>query len=89
MKGLTTDTGLNWLGFLFLVYQSISSMPEGQAKNLLTGGVLIVAALVSFATKGSGLTKEQGMEVLENSKKIEEVLKAGRGPADANQPSGN
>jgi len=89
MKALSTDTGLNWLGFLILVYQGVSAMPEGQAKNLLTGGILLVAALVSFATKGSGLSKEQGIEVLENSKKIEEVLKAGREPTDANQPSGD
>jgi hypothetical protein len=89
MKALTTDTGLNWLGFLVLVYQGVAAMPEGQAKSILTGAVLTVAAVVAFATKGSGLSKEQGIEVLENSKKIEEVLKAGREPANANQPSGD
>ena len=89
MKALTTDTGLNWLGFLLLVYQGVAAMPEGQAKNLLTGAVLTVAAIVSFATKGSGLSKAQGTEVLENSKAIEDILKAGREPANANQSSGN
>ena len=89
MKGLTTDTGLNWLGFLILVYQGVSAMPEGQAQSILTGAVLTVAAIVSFATKGSGLSKAQGTEVLGNSKAIEEVLKAGREPTNANQPSGD
>ena len=77
MKGLTTNTGLNWLGFLILIYEGISPMPDGAGKQILTGLVLTAAAIIAFITKGSGLDKEQADRILENSS-IEDVLKEGR-----------
>ena len=77
MKRLTTNAGTNWLGFLLLVYQGISPMPEGVSKQILTGLTLTVAAIIAFMTKGSGLSEEQAKRILENSG-LDEVLKESR-----------
>lgn len=77
MKGLSTDTGTNWIGLLVLVYEGIRPMPEGMSKEILTGLVLTSIAIVAFATKGSGLNKEQANRIMNNAD-INDVLKKGR-----------
>lgn len=77
MKGLTTNTGTSWLGFLILVYEGVSSMPEGTPKTILTFALLSAAAVVSFSIKGSGLSEAQTTRILEKMD-LEEVLKEGR-----------
>ena len=47
MKGMTTNTGLNWLGLLILIYEGISPMPDGAGKQILTGLVLTAAAIIA------------------------------------------
>lgn len=77
MKGLSTDTGLSWIGLLVLIYEGISPMADGTAKQVLTGLLLTAIAVVAFATKGSGLSKEQADRILDNSS-LDDVLKEGR-----------
>lgn len=78
MKNLTTDVGTNWIGLLILIYEGVDRMPEGTAKTVLTFMTLTAAALIAFSIKGSGLSKEQGVRVLDAAESIEEVLKRGR-----------
>ena len=77
-KGLSTDAGTSWLGFLILVYNGISQMPEGNIKATLHFAILIVAAVVAFAIKGSGITPEQGKQILDTHEEIKDVLARGR-----------
>jgi hypothetical protein len=78
MKALSTNAGMNWIGFLILVYQGIDNIPDGVTKHILTGLCLTVAAVVAFATKGSGIPPDQGADVLDATKELSEVLKDGR-----------
>ena len=77
MKGMTTNTGLNWLGLLILIYEGVSPMPDGAGKQILTGLVLTAAAVIAFVTRGSGLSEEQAKRILEKSG-MDEVLKESR-----------
>jgi hypothetical protein len=43
MKALSTNAGMNWIGFLILVYQGIDNIPDGVTKHILTGLCLTVA----------------------------------------------
>lgn len=78
MKALSTNTGMNWIGFLILTYEGISTIPDGITKHILTGLCLTVAAVIAFCTKGSGIAPHEGENVLETTKDIQEVLKDGR-----------
>lgn len=78
MNGLSTKAGTDWQGIFQLAMGAIIMMPESLAKNVLLGICLTCMAAVSFATKGSGITPEQGQEILSTAEEIKEVLGEGR-----------
>lgn len=78
MKALSTDQGTSWLGFLMLVYGGISQMPEGNLKAGLHLVILVVAAIICYSIKGSGLSHEDGKKLMDSHDDLQEVLKKGR-----------
>ena len=83
---LSTDTGTNVLALLTPVLTYVLSLPDGPVKQILVGLCVTAISVNLYLIKGSKAQVAQGVDY---SKNIEEVLKAGREPADANQPSGN
>jgi hypothetical protein len=77
-KEMNTNVGMNWIGVFFTAMAGINSMPDGHAKTILMSICMIASAIVAFATRGSGLSKSQGAEVLETSKELQDVLGEGR-----------
>lgn len=75
---LSTNAGQNTKGFFEIALGAIILMDGGQEKTILMGLCLICMAVVSFATKGSGITPEKGQELLETAKEIKDVLGEGR-----------
>lgn len=75
---MNTNSGMNWLGLLFMAMGGINEMPEGTMKSALLSICLICSALIAFATRGSGLNKDQAKEVLDVSKDLQDVLGEGR-----------
>lgn len=75
---MNTNIGMNWIGVFFTAMAGINSMPDGHAKTVLMSICMIASAIVAFATRGSGLSKSQGAEVLESSKELQDVLGEGR-----------
>lgn len=75
---MNTDKGMNWIALLVLVYQGVSTIPDGVAKHILTGLTLTAISVVAFATKGSGLSQDQTKDVLDASRDLQDVLGQGR-----------
>jgi hypothetical protein len=75
---LSTATGTDWQGVFQLAMGAIIAMPEGSAKTTLLVICLICMAATSFATKGSGISPEQGQEILDTAAELKEVLGEGR-----------
>lgn len=75
---MTTDKGMNWVGIFFLAMSGINTMPEGQAKTVLLSICMIASAVVAFATKGSGLNKSEGEEIIDATQDLKDVLGEGR-----------
>jgi len=75
---VTTDKGMNWVGIFFLAMSGINTMPEGQAKTVLLSICMIASAVVAFATKGSGLNKSEGDELINTTEDLKDVLSKGR-----------
>ena len=78
MNGLSTDTGSNYSAILYMAMGSIVAMEDGSWKSILLAVCLLCLALVSWITKGSGLTKEQGDQLLDTAEDIQDVLRRGR-----------
>jgi hypothetical protein len=78
MNGLSTNAGQNAKGFFEMALGAIVMMEGSHEKSILMGICLICMALVSFRTKGSGITPEQGQEILSTAEEIKEVLGEGR-----------
>ena len=78
MNGLTTDSGLNYQAVIYMAMGSIVAMEDGSWKSILIAICLICLALVSWMTKGSGLTKEDGKKLLDTAEDITDVLRRGR-----------
>ena len=75
---LSTAAGTDWQGIFQLAMGAIIAMPEGNAKNTLLIICLLCMAAVSFATKGSGISPEQGQEILDTAQELKDVLGEGR-----------
>lgn len=75
---MNTNTGMNWVGIFFLAMSAINTMPEGAAKTVLLSICMIASSIVAFATKGSGLSTQDGVEILDAKEDVKEVLKRGR-----------
>lgn len=75
---MNTNTGMNWCGIFFLAMSGINTMPEGSSKTVLLSICMIATSIVAFATKGSGLSAQDGVEILDAKDEVEEVLKRGR-----------
>lgn len=75
---MTTNAGMNWIALLVLVYEGVSTIPDGTIKHVLIGMTLTAISVVAYATKGSGLTPRQTDEILDTTADIQEVLKQGR-----------
>ena len=78
MNGLTTDSGSNYQAVIYMAMGSIVAMEDGSWKSILIAICLICLALVSWMTKGSGLTKEEGKKLLDTAEDITDVLRRGR-----------
>lgn len=75
---LSTNAGSNWQGIFYLAMGTIVAMPEGNSKIAMLILCLVCMAVVSFATKGSGISPEEGKEVIEATKELKTVLGEGR-----------
>jgi hypothetical protein len=75
---LSTETGTNWQGIFQLAMGAIIAMPEGTSKTILLVICLVCMATTSFATKGSGISPEQGQEILDTAEDLKDVLGEGR-----------
>lgn len=78
MNGLSTNSGQNARGFFEVALGAIVLMADGHERNILMGICIICMAVVSFRTKGSGITPEQGQEILDTAKELKDVLGEGR-----------
>lgn len=78
MLNLSTNTGQNAKGFFEIALGAIVLMDSGHEKSILMGICLICMAVVSFRTKGSGITPEQGQEILDTTQELKDVLGEGR-----------
>jgi hypothetical protein len=78
MNGLSTKAGTDWQGIFQLAMGAIITMPEGTAKTALLVICLVCMATTSFATKGSGISPEQGKEVIDATRELKSVLGEGR-----------
>lgn len=75
---LSTNAGQNTRGFFEIALGAIILMDGGQERNILMGLCIVCMAVVSFATKGSGITPEKGQELLDTAKELKDVLGEGR-----------
>ena len=75
---LSTETGTNWQGIFQLAMGAIIAMPEGTSKTILLVICLVCMATTSFATKGSGISPEQGQEILDTAEDLKDALGEGR-----------
>lgn len=78
MGGLSTNSGQNAKGFFEMALGAIILMDGGHERNLLMGLCLVCMAIVSFRTKGSGISPEQGQDLLDTAKELKDVLGEGR-----------
>ena len=75
---MNTNTGMNWIALLVLVYEGVSTIPDGTTKHILTGLTLTAISIVAYATRGSGLSQDQAKDVIDASRDLQEVLGQGR-----------
>ena len=75
---LSTEIGTNWQGIFQLAMGAIIAMPEGTSKTILLVICLVCMATTSFATKGSGISPDQGQEILDTAEDLKDVLGEGR-----------
>lgn len=75
---LSTEIGTNWQGIFQLAMGAIITMPEGTSKTILLVICLVCMATTSFATKGSGISPDQGQEILDTAEDLKDVLGEGR-----------
>lgn len=73
--GLTTDMGTNVLAVLAPVLTYVLSMPEGFVKQALVALCVTAISVNLYLIKGS---KAQDVRRVDESQKIEDVLKEGR-----------
>lgn len=89
MKGLTTDTGQNAKGFLYLLATPVVIMPDSMTRTVLIVALLVVFAFVSWLTRGNlhpeiadaiaeRVEDEKSNEEQLREARIEEVLRRGR-----------
>lgn len=78
MNGLSTNAGGNAKGFFEIALGAIVLMDGGHERNILMGICILCMAAVSFRTKGSGISPEQGQEILDTAKELKDVLGEGR-----------
>ena len=83
---LSTDTGTNVLALLTPVLTYVLSLPDSTMKQLLVALCVTAISFNLYLIKGTGTSVAQGVDF---SKPLEDVLKEGREPTNANQPSGN
>ena len=77
-KTLDTETSTNYTAVLQMAMGAIITMPEGTGKTILLVTCLLCMAVVSWATKGSGISAAEGERLLDVSEDIKSVLKEGR-----------
>jgi hypothetical protein len=75
---LSTNAGFNAYAVLVPAMAVIESMPPGRAKEVLLGLVVVCLAFVGYITHGSGITPEQGKEIIDAHEEIQKVLEEGR-----------
>lgn len=75
---LSTEAGTNWQGIFYLAMGAIVAMPNGLHQTLLFITAFVCMAVVCFATKGSGITPDEGREILDTAQELKDVLGEGR-----------
>lgn len=75
---LSTNAGTNWQAVFYLAMGPIIAMPQSLAQTILLIVCFVCMAVVSFNTKGSGITPEEGKELLDTSKELKDILGEGR-----------
>lgn len=75
---LSSDQGFTALGVLIPAIAIIQDMAESTMKNILLGILLVVTGVIGWRTTGSGISPEQGKQILDTHEDIQELLKKGR-----------
>lgn len=75
---LSTAAGTNWQAIFYLALGPIVAMPNGWHQTVLLITAFVCMAIVCFSTKGSGISPEQGKEILDTAKELKDVLGEGR-----------
>ena len=82
MKGFATNAGQNWQGILWMIMGSVTLMEPGLDKTVLLGTGMLVVGMVAFATKGSGITPEEGEQIKQRLDEADmaDIIRRGREP---------
>lgn len=77
---MNTNVGQNFQGILYMIMGSVTLMEPGLDKTILLGAGMLVLGFVAFATKGSGLSSEDGHRLKERlaDDDIDAILDEGR-----------
>jgi len=75
---MNTNVGGNLQGIMYGCMALVMAMDTGTERSILLAIGMVCLAVIAFATKGSGLSRPQAEEILDASRNLKAVLKAGR-----------
>lgn len=81
--GVPTDLGQDWKGLFYLSGPVIFNMDDGMERTVLISLWFLVMAVISWATRGSGIAPSEGAEIRDKSldlsdEEVEERLNRNR-----------